>query len=91
MLTSIWALELAAFGIRVNSVAPGPTNTPVLENAGLPADLIQAIHTSERTTIPLQRRGDVSDIVANTALLIESGSAWVTGVVFPVDGGVSVS
>lgn len=91
MLTSIWALELAPLGIRVNAIAPGPTNTPVLENAGLPVELIQAIHENDKTTIPLQRRGSVSDIVANTALLVESGSAWVTGVVFPVDGGISVS
>jgi NAD(P)-dependent dehydrogenase (short-subunit alcohol dehydrogenase family) len=91
MLTSIWALELAPLGIRVNSVAPGPTNTPVLENAGLPAEMIQAIHQNEKTSIPLQRRGNVADIVANTAMLVESGSSWVTGVIFPVDGGVSVS
>ncbi len=91
MLTSIWALELAPLGIRVNAIAPGPTNTPVLENAGLPAELIQAIHENDKTTIPLQRRGAVSDIVANTAMLIESGSSWVTGVILPVDGGISVS
>jgi NAD(P)-dependent dehydrogenase (short-subunit alcohol dehydrogenase family) len=91
MLTSIWAIELAPLGIRVNSIAPGPTNTPVLENAGLPAEMIQAIHQSDKNSIPLQRRGTVADIVANTAMLIESGSSWVTGVVFPVDGGVSIS
>lgn len=91
MLTKIWALELAPLGIRVNSIAPGPTNTPVLINAGLPAEIIQAIHQSEKTSIPLQRRGDVEDIVANAALLIDSGSNWVTGVVLAVDGGISVS
>lgn len=91
MLTKIWALELAPLGIRVNCVAPGPTDTPVLENAGLSADIILAIQQSEAKTIPLQKRGDVEDIVANTALLIDSGSNWVTGVVLPVDGGISVS
>ena len=91
MLTKIWALELAPLGIRVNCVAPGPTDTPVLENAGLSADIILAIQQSEAKTIPLQKRGHVEDIVANTALLIDSGSNWVTGVVLPVDGGISVS
>jgi NAD(P)-dependent dehydrogenase (short-subunit alcohol dehydrogenase family) len=91
MLTKIWALELAPLGIRVNSIAPGPTDTPVLANAGLPPDIVQAIHDSERATIPLQRRGSVEDIVVNTALLIDSGSTWVTGVVLPVDGGISVT
>ncbi|RFZ91194.1 SDR family oxidoreductase [Mucilaginibacter conchicola] len=36
MLTKIWALELAPFYIRVNAIAPGPTETPVLSNAGSP-------------------------------------------------------
>jgi NAD(P)-dependent dehydrogenase (short-subunit alcohol dehydrogenase family) len=89
MLTRIWALELAPLGIRVNAIAPGPTNTAVLENAGLPLEMIQAIHESERTTIPLQRRGEVADIVAATALLISS--TWLTGVVLPADGGISIS
>lgn len=91
MLTKIWALELAPLGIRVNCVAPGPTDTPVLENAGLSPEIILAIQQSEATTIPLQKRGDVQDIVANAALLIDSGSNWVTGVVLPVDGGISIS
>ncbi|MDN3551514.1 SDR family NAD(P)-dependent oxidoreductase [Mucilaginibacter aquaedulcis] len=91
MLTKIWALELAPLGIRVNSIAPGPTDTPVLANAGLPPDVVQAIHESERATIPLQRRGSVADIVLNTALLIDSGSTWVTGVILPVDGGISTT
>lgn len=91
MLTKIWALELAPQGIRVNAVAPGPTNTPVLNNAGLPLEIIQAIQESERSSIPLQRRGDVADIVAHVAMLIMADSTWVTGVILPVDGGLSVS
>jgi len=91
MLTSIWALELAPKGIRVNAIAPGPTHTPVLENAGFSAEIIQAIQQSEKNTNPLQRRGNVQDIVANAALLIDSGSTWVTGIIFPVDGGISIS
>ncbi|SHN32943.1 SDR family NAD(P)-dependent oxidoreductase [Chitinophaga sp. CF418] len=91
MLTKTWALELAPLGIRVNAVAPGPTNTPVLANAGLPLEIIQAIHESERTSIPLQRRGDVTDIVAHVAMLATADSSWVTGVILPVDGGLSVS
>jgi len=91
MLTKIWALELAPFGIRVNALAPGPTDTPVLTNAGIPDEMILAIHESERTAIPLQRRGHVEDMVANASLLIDSGSDWLTGVILPVDGGISIS
>jgi len=91
MLTKIWALELAPLGIRVNSIAPGPTDTPVLAHAGLSEEIIAAIHREEVELVPLRRRGSVEDMVANASLLIDSGSTWVTGVVFPIDGGVSVS
>ncbi len=91
MLTKIWALELAPLGIRVNSLAPGPTDTPVLAHAGLSEEIIAAIHREEAESVPLMRRGSVEDMVANAALLIDSGSTWVTGVVLPVDGGVSIS
>ncbi|MFC6102481.1 SDR family NAD(P)-dependent oxidoreductase [Olivibacter domesticus] len=91
MLTKIWALELAPLGIRVNSIAPGPTDTPVLAHAGLSEEIIAAIHREEVELVPLRRRGSVEDMVANAALLIDSGSTWVTGVVLPIDGGVSVN
>ena len=89
MLTKIWALELAPLGIRVNSIAPGPTNTPVLENAGLPPELILEIEQSEAQSIPLGKRGEVSDIVGGLTMLVDS--EWVTGVILPIDGGISVS
>jgi NAD(P)-dependent dehydrogenase (short-subunit alcohol dehydrogenase family) len=91
MLTKIWALELAPLGIRVNAIAPGPTETGILSTAGFSVEMIQAIHESEIKSIPLQRRGTVDDIVANAALLIDSGSTWVTGVIMPVDGGISIN
>lgn len=91
MLTKIWALELAPLGIRVNSLAPGPTDTPVLAHAGIAEEIVAAIHREEAESVPLRRRGSVDDMVANAALLIDSGSTWVTGVILPVDGGVSVS
>ncbi|WP_418502056.1 SDR family NAD(P)-dependent oxidoreductase [Flagellimonas sp.] len=91
MLTKIWALELAPFGIRVNAIAPGPTNTDILKSAGYDEELILEIHESERSGIPLKRRGEVSDIVANATLLLNSESTWTTGVVLATDGGISIS
>jgi len=91
MITKIWALELAPKGIRVNAVAPGPTDTEILQKAGFDQENIKAIHESEKAAIPLQRRGQVSDIVAQAALLLNSGSDWTTGVILAADGGVSIS
>lgn len=91
MLTKIWALELAPKGIRVNAIAVGPTETPILQKAGFDADNIKAIHESESASIPLQRRGKVEDIVAKAALMLNSGSDWTTGVILPADGGLSIA
>ncbi|MGS2738928.1 SDR family NAD(P)-dependent oxidoreductase [Sinomicrobium sp. M5D2P17] len=91
MLTRIWALELAPLGIRVNALAPGPTNTDILKSAGFDEETVAAIHNSEKAEIPMQRRGEVRDIVSNAILLLDSGSNWTTGVILPADGGISIS
>ena len=89
MLTKIWALELAPLGIKVNAVAPGPTNTEILKSAGYDQETVLAIKESEKRQIPLQRRGNVEDIVTVAVAILLSD--WTTGVIIPVDGGVSIS
>jgi len=84
-MTRIWALELAPLNIRVNAIAPGPTETDILSSAGFSQEIISVIHEAERTSIPLQRRGSVADIVTSAAALLDSN--WLTGVILPVDGG----
>jgi NAD(P)-dependent dehydrogenase (short-subunit alcohol dehydrogenase family) len=91
MLTRIWALELAPKGIRVNAIAPGPTDTDILRSSGFDDATIKEIHVQERESIPLKRRGQVDDVVCNAVLLLDSGSNWTTGVVLATDGGISIS
>lgn len=91
MLTKIWALELAPKGIRVNAIAPGPTDTDILRSSGFDDATIKEIHLQERESIPLKRRGHVNDVVCNAILLLDSGSNWTTGVVLATDGGISIS
>lgn len=90
-LTKVWALELAPLGIRVNAIAPGPTETGILNSAGFSDEMIAIIHETEKKSIPLQRRGTVSDIVLSATALLDSGSNWLTGVILSVDGGISIS
>jgi NAD(P)-dependent dehydrogenase (short-subunit alcohol dehydrogenase family) len=91
MLTKIWALELAPRGIRVNAIAPGPTDTGILKSSGFDDATIKEIHKQEQTSIPLKRRGHINDVVANAVLLLDSGSSWTTGVILATDGGISIS
>lgn len=51
-LTRSWALELAADRIRVNAVAPGPTESEALAAAGLPADMVQQVKTRRSRAHP---------------------------------------
>ncbi len=90
-LTRCWALELAPYRIRVNAIAPGPTETPILERAGLPPAAIEAVKREEVARTPLGRRGTPEEIAHWIVALAEPTAAWITGQVLAIDGGLSVT
>ncbi|MFZ5675879.1 MAG: SDR family NAD(P)-dependent oxidoreductase [Pseudomonadota bacterium] len=91
-LTRCWALELAPQGIRVNAVAPGPTDSNALTGMmGLSPEAAAAVEAEERARIPLNRRGAPDDIARWIISLAGPEADWVTGQVITVDGGLSVS
>ncbi|MFG1346654.1 SDR family NAD(P)-dependent oxidoreductase [Xanthobacter autotrophicus DSM 431] len=83
MLTKILAVEFAAFNIRVNAIAPGPVETP----------LVKAVHTDEARAVwtdrvPLRRYAQPSEMAGAIAFLLdEAKSSYVTGQTIAVDGG----
>lgn len=90
-LTTTWALELASERIRVNAVAPGPTDTPMLAHAGLSPELIESVVAASVDLVPLGRRAMPSEIAAWIVALGDPAAAWVTGAIIHVDGGLSVA
>ena len=83
-LTKTWAKELGRDGIRVNAVAPGYTMTEMLET--VPEKILTAI--SEKT--PLKRLGKPQDIANSYYFLSSDESAFITGQVLSVDGGLVI-
>jgi NAD(P)-dependent dehydrogenase (short-subunit alcohol dehydrogenase family) len=86
--TRSWAGELAPRGIRVVSVAPGPIETPILENNELDDQAVMIVHqTQER--IPLARLGMAREVAWWIANFTESLAGYTTGAILAVDGGYS--
>jgi len=83
MLTKALALDLAAHGIRVNSVAPGPVDTELA--APLLKDPVARAATLER--IPLRRIGQPGDIAGAVVFLASEAASFITGTTIFVDGG----
>ncbi len=52
-LTRCWALELAPYRVRVNAIAPGPTETDILSQSGLLSWQIETIKNEESKQVPL--------------------------------------
>ncbi|SPL88375.1 2,3-dihydro-2,3-dihydroxybenzoate dehydrogenase of siderophore biosynthesis [[Actinomadura] parvosata subsp. kistnae] len=92
MFTRCLGLELAAFGIRCNVVAPGSTDTPMLRQAGHDASsAVEGVPEEFRLGIPLGRIASPSDIADAVLFLASDQARHITMHVMPVDGGAGLS
>jgi 3-oxoacyl-[acyl-carrier protein] reductase len=81
-LTQALARELGPSNIRVNAIAPGPTNTEAL-NKTTSVEFQQQMVAG----FPIARLGEPEDMVGTALYLCSDASRWVTGQIIAVDGG----
>lgn len=79
------AVDLARFGIRVNSIHPGPIETPMLDGF-TPEQRKQRMQI-----VPLKREGTVEEVAELVAFLLSTRSGFITGAEISIDGGLTVA
>ncbi|MEP6852254.1 MAG: SDR family oxidoreductase [bacterium] len=83
-LARSWAAEFGSAGVRVNTVSPGATRTPINDDS---SDII----TKMTANIPAQRPGTPDEIAAAVAWLLSDQATYLHGAEIPVDGGITAT
>jgi NAD(P)-dependent dehydrogenase (short-subunit alcohol dehydrogenase family) len=81
-ITQSLARELGPRNIRVNAIAPGPTDTEATRSV-VPESILKGI----LATMPLARMGETRDMVGAALFLLSDEAGWITAQILAVDGG----
>jgi 3-oxoacyl-[acyl-carrier protein] reductase len=80
-LTKILAREAAGYGIRVNAVAPGRIDTPMIR------DVPPEVNEQIRQAVPLKRLGNPEEVAEGILFLLSGAASYITGQVLDINGG----
>ncbi|WP_084420460.1 SDR family NAD(P)-dependent oxidoreductase [Henriciella litoralis] len=86
-MTRAMALDLGKHGVRVNAVAPSVTKTSMAEGIHSDDEKMAMV----RNRIPMKRAGEPEEVASVIAFLAGPNAGFVTGVILPVDGGLTAS
>lgn len=78
-----WTHELAGRGIRVNTLSPGPIDTPMFDGVS------DAVRENLTSRIPLQRLGRPEEVAAAALFLASAESSYIAGAELCIDGGMT--
>lgn len=82
-----FAAELMSREIRVNSVSPGPTETPIIARSGIDEASLGAVTAHLKEKIPMKRMGRVDEVAKAVLFLASEDASFTTGAELMVDGG----
>ena len=85
------AVELADKKIRVNSISPGPINTPIYGKMGMDQEAIESFASELQQKIPLRRFGGAEEVAKAALFLSSDASSFVTGTEITVAGGKDIN
>lgn len=81
--------DLRARKIRVNSLSPGPIETPIFGKMGLSHEQAEGFRQNILGTVPLGRMGTMDEIARTVLFLASDDSSFITGIDLMVDGGLA--
>jgi NAD(P)-dependent dehydrogenase (short-subunit alcohol dehydrogenase family) len=87
-LVRTWTAELVERGIRVNTISPGPFDTPIMDSQADTREAGAAIRASFASVIPMKRLGRPEELAAAALFLASDESSFVAGIDLVVDGGM---
>jgi 2-hydroxycyclohexanecarboxyl-CoA dehydrogenase len=85
------AREVARHGVTVNSVCPGPTETPLLEGMVGSGEESARMVEALRKAVPMRRLGQPEDVAAAVAFLASDAAGFITGQTLSVSGGLTMA
>jgi NAD(P)-dependent dehydrogenase (short-subunit alcohol dehydrogenase family) len=90
-LTRVFASELASRQIRVNSVSPGPIETPVYSKLGMTQEQLDGFAQVLSKKVLLNRFGQADEIAKTVVFLASADSSFITGTEIVADGGLTAN
>lgn len=84
-----WTTDLKDRKIRVNTLSPGPVDTPIFDGIGVTPDEVEKVKQGFAAQVPMGRMGRPEEIATVALFLASDDSSFVTGIDLSVDGGMA--